>query len=61
MSKVYVLINHEPESCPEVFRIVTNKKAADYVNSDEFHYFIEFELNDPELLNRIAKESENKK
>lgn len=57
MSKVYVLRNNTEEITEGV---VSKKEVAEQYEKGHGQYFIEVELNDPELLNRIAKESENK-
>ncbi len=59
MSKVYVLINLDSG---KVVGVITNKKVADKINysvdlaASRIMYAEEKELDDPELLNRLARE-----
>lgn len=70
MSTVYILYEHPIDNCAEASKIVgvvtKEEVAIHYVikcsgdpNSITAYTYIE--LDDPELLNRIAKESENNK
>lgn len=73
MSKVYILFNNDLSHTSkshgrkeELIGVVTSKVALDNwikndpVDSSKMRSHYEFELDDPELLNRIAKESEKK-
>jgi len=71
VSKVYVLIEHDLHSRSKtnetVIGVITNENVLNrWIDSDPddspvMRVHKTFELNDPELLNRIAKESEYKK
>jgi len=61
MSKVYVLRRIETKAQANCFicaGIVSNKRVAKkWASLKESHVYYEYELDDPELLNRIAKEN----
>lgn len=64
MSKVYILFEVEGDGSPYIQNlvgIITNENTAKVFYNKKNCEFEEFELDDPELLNRIAKESENNK
>lgn len=56
MSKVYVLYNTPDADTTNIEGVVSKKEVAIKYQGNDYGYS-EFELNDPELLNRIAKES----
>lgn len=60
MSKVYVLIDYNIDGSKDIIGVVSKKETAEKYFVPYYYNYIEVELDDPKLLNRIAKESENK-
>lgn len=66
MSKVYVLrkrikIKHRQNARPILGVVRREEIAILFESLSKDHSYLPFELDDPELLNRIAKESEKEK